>query len=132
MKTFDSFLNPKPKENLRFTLSDRFTDENGNLLEWEMRSLTAAEGIELSRDSNGNMIEVMANYVANALVEPNLKSKDNLDALSKREGRTILNPMDALKCLVTDAELNRLIMLYNNHNAISADSFEKKIVEAKN
>ena len=132
MNDLNSFLYPKPKENLRFTLSDRFCDENGKPIEWEMRSLSAAEGIEQGRLGSDNMLEIMANTVALALVVPNLKDKDLLDGLSKREGHTILKPLDALKCLITDAELSKMVALYNSHNSISADSFEKKIVEAKN
>lgn len=131
MKTFDAFLKPKRKENLKFVLSDVFTDEDGNPIEWEMRQLSATEGIEISKNAPENYTELMAVYVSNALVVPNLKDKDLLSALSAREGRTILKPVDALKCIVTDAELARLVSLYIQHNDLGTN-FTEKVEEAKN
>lgn len=43
MKNLEGFLNPKRKPNLRFVLSEDFTDEDGAPLVWEMRTLTARE-----------------------------------------------------------------------------------------
>lgn len=131
MKTFDAFLKPKRKENLKFILSDAFTDENGKPIEWELRQLTAVEGIEIGKNAPENYTELMAVYVSHALVVPNLKDKDFLDALSKREGKTILKPLDALKCLVNDAELARLVNLYVQHNNLNVN-FAEKVEEAKN
>ncbi len=131
MKTFDAFLKPKRRENLKFILSDAFIGENGKPIEWEMRQLSADEGLEISKNGPENYTELMTVYVSNALVVPNLKDKDFLSALSEREGRTILKPIDALKCIVNDAELAKLISLYIQHNDLGA-TFPEKVEEAKN
>lgn len=131
MKSLNSFLNPKRKENLKFVLSDAFV-EDGNPIEWEMRQLSAAEGIELQNQLQGkSYMDIMTTYIAYALVYPNLKDKDLLDGLSKREGRTILKAVDALKALTTDAELASLISKYSDHNNLTMN-FNDKVKEAKN
>ncbi len=132
MKSLNGFLHPKRKENLKFILSDAFVDENGNPLEWEMRQLSAKEGMELAKGlTSVETSEIWAHYVANALVVPNLKDADLLKALSEREGRNILEPLEALYCLVTDGELAKLMELYNKHNSIDS-GFQKMVQEAKN
>lgn len=132
MKTFNGFLHPKRKENLKFVLSDAFVDEDGTPLEWEMRQLSAKEGMELTKNlTSTETSEIWAHYVANALVVPNLRDAEFLEDLSKREGRKILDPLDALYCLVTDGELAKLMELYNEHNSVYS-GFQKAVQEAKN
>ena len=84
METLKNFLHPKRKENIRFVLSDSFVDEQGNPLEWEMRQIKAKEGMEISRDCEGAPeMETMARYIAEALVVPNLKSAEIVDAMAQ-------------------------------------------------
>lgn len=67
MNNFNSLLNPKRKENLKFVLSNAFVDDEGEPLEWEMRQLSAAEGAELARSGASN-IKTLTAMVAHALV----------------------------------------------------------------
>lgn len=131
MKSLNSFLNPQRKDNIKFVLSDAFV-EDGKPIEWEMRQLTASEGMELqSQTTSKNYMEIMAIYVANSLVVPNLKDKELLEGLTKREGRPILKPVEALKVLTTDAELGFLITKYSEHNNLTSN-FNDKVKEVKN
>lgn len=133
MKDLKSFLQPKRKENLKFVLSDAFVGEDGKPLEWEMRQLTAQEGIEYNRNlgDKPSYMDIMVGYVARALVYPDLRDAELLRELSKQHGKPILNPEEALKLLTNDNELARLIELYNQHNNLT-ESFAKKVDEAKN
>ena len=45
MKTLYNFMRPKKKQSVRFTVSDRFLDEEGNLAVWEMRPLSGQKAV---------------------------------------------------------------------------------------
>lgn len=127
MKNLDSFLNPKRKPNLRFRLPS-FEEE------FELRQLSAEEDAQLakrSRDAGDEYTELMTRYVAESLVVPDVHDKELLDALSEREGKKILDPMQALKCLVNGPELSTLISVYLDYVNVTV-SFPKKVEEIKN
>lgn len=132
MKSLSSFLNPKRKENLVFVLSDAFIGEDGKPIEWEMRQLSAEEGLELQKQTEAKEYsDMMIAYVAASLVYPNLKDKELLDGLTKKAGRPVLKATDALKALVTDAELASLISRYISYNELTSN-FTEKVSEVKN
>ncbi len=132
MKSLTAFLNPKRKPNLKFILSDAFQDEKGNPILWEMRQLTAAEGMEMQKElQSKEYMDIMLAYVANSLVYPDLRDAELLKGLSQREGRSILSPTEALRVMVTDAELAKLVDEYTRFNDLTGD-FSKKAEEAKN
>jgi hypothetical protein len=128
MKSLNSFLNPKRKPNLKIALSPAFTDEKGKPIEWEIKQLSAKEGIDIDGE---NYKEMMVAYVAESLVYPNLHDAELLAGLSEREGRTILSAKEALLVLVNDSELSKLIDEYSKYNNLTLD-FEKLVDEAKN
>lgn len=132
MKSLNSFLNPKRKENLKFVLSDAFIDEAGHPIEWEMRQLSAQEGLELqSQISDTNYTTVMTEYVATAMVYPNLHDAELLNGLSQKAGRKILKASDALVAMLTDAELAEAINQYSKYNELTT-GIEEKVEEVKN
>lgn len=132
MDSLKNFLHPKRKENIRFVLSDSFADEQGNPLEWEMRQIRAKEGMEISRDCEGTPdIETMAHYIAEALVMPNLKSTEIVDAMAQEHNGKIMSPAEILLELVTDGEFAKLVRIYNQHNQATMD-FQELKEEAKN
>lgn len=132
MKSLNSFLKPKRKENLKFVLSDAFVGDDGKLIEWEMRQLSGAESLELQSEIEGKSYqEAMAIMVANSLVYPNLKDAELLKGLSEQQGKPIMKAVDALKLITTDAELGTLIFKYSEYNALTTD-FGEKVEEAKN
>ena len=132
MDSLKNFLHPKRKENIRFVLSDSFADEQCNPLEWEMRQIRAKEGMEISRDCEGTPdIETMALYIAEALVMPNLKSTEIVDAMAQEHNGKIMSPAEILLELVTDGEFAKLVRIYNQHNQETMD-FQELKEEAKN
>lgn len=127
-KTLMQFLHPERKPNIKFKLGS-FGDA-----EFEMRVLSADEMAQISADVQTKGlkgVEALYPAVAASLVTPNLRSSDLLDALSEREGRKILNPMDALKALFDGNEISALIGIYDEHAAVTVD-FEKAVEEVKN
>lgn len=128
MKSLDSFLNPKRKPNLKIPLSPAFVDEKGIPIEWEMKQLTAKEGLNIEGE---NYKEIMTAYVAESLVFPNLHDKSLLDGLTEREGHKVLSAKDALLCIVNDNEIAKLIEEYTRFNELTTD-FNKLVDEAKN
>lgn len=126
MKSLSSFLNPKRKPNLKFKLP-AFEEE------FEMRLLSAAEDLEISKQVTGseNGVDILTRYIAESLVVPDLHSKELLEALSEREGRRIFDAVDALKCIVNGSELSALIGVYNDYANVTAD-FGEKVQEIKN
>lgn len=132
MKNLNAFLKPKRKENLKFILSEAFCDEDGNPVEWELRQLSSTESCELQQQYEGRgQTDILLSVIACSLVQPNLRDAELLSALSQREGRTILEPAQALKAITTDAELARLIMLYQQHNSLNA-TLAELAAQAKN
>lgn len=131
MENLKNFLHPKRKENLKFVLSPAFTDDEGNPLEWEIRELTAAEGMEISSETkNLSSTEMMMRYVAEALVVPNLKDAELVKMVAEESGGKIKAPYEILQDLLTDAEAAELFKRYNQQN--SAGKFEEQVDAAKN
>lgn len=128
MKSLNSFLNPKRKPNLKIKLSPDFVDEDGSVIEWELKQLSSKEGLNVDGE---NYKEIMTSYIAESLVYPDLHDAELLKGLSEREGRTILSAKDALLALTNDNELAALIDAYNKYNELTID-FSEKVEEAKN
>ncbi len=131
MKNLDAFLNPKRKENLKFILSAAFQDENGQPVEWELRELSAREMLEVQGFYEGRgMQETSLALAAESLVSPNIHDAELLAALSKREGRTILEPVEALKAMLSGSELS--LLLYRYFEQQNPGGFGEMVGEAKN
>lgn len=131
MKNLEGFLNPKRKPNLRFVLSEDFTGEEGAPLVWEMRTLTARELCEVREFYEGRgQEETTLALIAKSLVTPNISDAELLRGLSQKEGRTILDPVDALQALLSAAEMGTLISCYFKHQQVS--NFYELVGEAKN
>lgn len=131
MKNLNAFLNPKRKENLKFILSPAFQDENGQPVEWELRELSAREMLEVQSFCEGRGVqETSLVLAAESLVSPNIHDAELLAAFSKREGHTVLNPVEALKAMLSGSELSLLLYCYFEQQ--NPGSFEELVGEAKN
>lgn len=131
MKNLEGFLNPKRKPNLRFILSEDFTGEDGAPLVWEMRTLTARELCEVRAFYEGRgQEETTLALIAKSLVAPNISDAGLLRGLSQKEGRSILDPVDALQALLSAAEMGTLISCYFKHQQVN--NFYELVGEAKN
>lgn len=127
-KSLYLYLNPDRKPNVKFKMAP-FGDA-----EFEMKALSAKESAEASAEaysSGAKGVEYMYPVLARALVKPDLRNADLLDALSEREGRKILNPTDAFSLLFTGDEAAALVDIYNSHASVTVD-FNEKVEEAKN
>ena len=131
MKNLEAFLNPKRKENLKFVLSQAFCSEDGTPVVWELRELGAREMLEVQRQCEGRgMQETALALAAESLVTPNMHDAELLAGLSRREGRTILNPVEALKAMLSGSELSMLLYRYFEQQNVS--NFDNLVDEAKN
>ena len=127
MDSLQSFLHPKRKPNLKFRLGSFET-------ELEMRMISAQEDMELMKtvkDNSLDGIEIVMLYLAESLEAPDLHSKEFLDALSEREGRKILNALDALKLVFNGAEIAKLIEIYNQYTEVVV-KFSDEVEKVKN
>ncbi|MDR2932884.1 MAG: hypothetical protein LBV27_07225 [Oscillospiraceae bacterium] len=132
MDSLKSFLYPVRKGTRKFPVSNAFRDEEGNVIEWELRELTSQEALALQSEmATGNTNEIILTYAAESLVYPDLHDAELLKGLSEREGRPILKAKDALVALTTDAELARIYEVYLEHNRLN-DDFDELVEEAKN
>ena len=132
MKNLQAFLNPRRKEILKFVLSDAFVGEDGAPVEWEMRQLSAEESVELGKTyAHATPGEILGATVAQSLVFPNLRDAELIAALSKKAGRNLMKPLDALLQLVTDPEYAKLCATYMQFNELG-QTFAEKVEEAKN
>lgn len=132
MKNLKNFLHPKRRENRRFVLSDAFVDDDGQPLEWEMRQVSADEGVEIAKQTEGlTNTEVMAYYIAQSLVVPNLKDAELVKAMAEEHNGKIMKPHEILRALVTDGEFSKLIRIWNEHNQATV-KFGDLVDEAKN
>lgn len=131
MKNLEGFLNPKHKPNMRFVLSEDFTGEDGQPLVWEMRTLSARELCEVRAFHEGRgQEETTLALLAKSLITPDLSDAELLRGLSQREGRTVLDPCEALKALLDAAQLGILLACYFKHQQVN--NFYELVDEAKN
>ena len=132
MNDFERFLNPKRKENIKFVLSESFIGDDGKPMAWEMRELSAEEGLEIERLNAGKgEVEVMIALAAESLVTPDLKDQKLLAALSKKGKGTVLSPAQAAKAMLTMAELFKLMKVYHSYSGMG-ESADELIAKAKN
>ena len=128
MNSFDSFLNPERKPNIRFKLSP-YPDE------FEMRLLSAEEDREILRRMQGDKkldgADALIAYAAEALVVPDLHNADFQDKLSKKAGRPILSPADALVAMTTSSELSAILGAYTEFSGVDV-TFTEGVEEIKN
>ena len=122
-------------ENVKYIASDRFKDENGEVIEWELKVLDNKKVDELrnrfssrsyvnhKEEFKFNSEDFMKVFVTEAIVFPNLTDKDLQDSYG------VFSPYELLQEILTVGELTRLTEYINNLHDYKA---EKKVVEIKN
>lgn len=132
MNDFEHFLNPRRKENIKFVLSEDFVDDEQKPMVWEMRQLSAVEGLEIERmNSDKGDVEVLIALAAASLVTPDLKDRRLLDALSEKVRGAVLSPAQAAKAMLTMAELFKLVKIYHSFSGMG-QNVDELIAKAKN
>ena len=131
MNKLEAFLRPKKKENMRFVLSEEFCGEDGEAAVWEMKILSAKELCEIrNRYENRSDEDMTLALVAKSLVVPDVSDAELLKGLSQREGRTVIDPADALRTMLTAPQLYSLVECYFKFQRV--DNFREMAEKAKN
>lgn len=131
MDKLEAFLRPGKKKNIRFVLSEEFCGEDGEAAVWEMKILSARELCEIRRRYEARSDEDLTlALVAKSLVIPDMSDARLLEGLSEREGRTILDPTDALRTMLTAPQLYALVERYFKFQRV--ENFRELADEAKN
>lgn len=138
MGTLKGFLNPKKVENIKYVVSDRFVDDNGNPLEWELRALSARETEMLQAECSNKPTKQRGSsnvdlditlytkkMVARCVVNPDLNEIDIQDTYGVSCAEDVLGNM------LTSGEyalLSKKLLEINGFN----ENFEDEVREAKN
>lgn len=130
--------NAKKKESIKIAVSDRYKDEKGEDILWELRAITADEDKEIRRSctkrltgTKSGAIEEMDTYLymlkvaCKTIVFPNLESQELQDSYG------VYSEVDLLKKLLYAGELNSLLELVEEVNGYSK-SLKEKLDEVKN
>lgn len=139
--TLSAFMaqNVKKVDNRRIALSNRFADENGRAIEWEIACITAAENQKLRRDclrsvpvtgKRGQYTQEMdtalyqAKLAARCVVFPNLNDTALLDSYG------VLGAEQLIGTMLTPAEFDDLIIAITELCGFSTEG--DLVDEAKN
>lgn len=140
MSKFKAFMaqNKKTHENLKFKLSADFVDEDGNLLEWEIKHLSAGENERIQNECLDkvpvagkpgqftrelNMGKYNTKLICHALVTPDLNDKDLQDSYG------VMGAEQLILTMLSAADYNRLsakILEFNGFKDINEDVEEAK------
>ncbi len=140
MQTLRAFMKgeTKQKENVKVVVSDRFQDENGNPIEWEIRLIPSKEDEEIRRSctrkvtgqKKGKTEEFDSNkYVLKiacaATVYPDLKNKELQDSYG------VFDEVSLLQELLFAGELNAYLDMVEKINGYTK-TLSEKVDEIKN
>lgn len=119
MPSFDSFLNPQRRPHAKFRLAG-FSDE------FEMKVVSREEERLINEQyPDADTADKFDLLIAYALVNPPLLKREFLDALSKREGRPVLDALDAVHTAFTANECNALFAKYQELADLTVKTREK-------
>lgn len=140
MKTLRAFMKgeTKNKENIKIVVSERFQDENGEAVEWEVRAISSNEDEEIRKScikklkgqKNGKTEDFdsylyMLKVACASTVFPDLKDKELQDSYS------VYSDTDLLKELLLAGELNSYLEVVEKINGYTK-ALSEKIDEIKN
>lgn len=116
-------------EHIKYVVSDRFKDENGNPAEWELAPVSCAVDAKIKQKclvkgkfDNAKYTEEM---VAASVIEPNLNDARLQDSYHA------FNPAQLLERMLTSGEMNRLTLKVLEVNGLS-EPMNDLIEQAKN
>lgn len=129
MKSLDAFLNTGSESNTMYVVSNRFKDENGDPIEWELRSETTKELQTIGKKYVKNGVLDQQGYENEILVK-SVVYPDLTDAkLQKSYG--VVGEVDLLTTMLKPAEYARLKSKVFKICGMDT-SLETDIEEAKN
>lgn len=118
-------------------ISDRFKDENGSPIQWELKAVSADVEETIRRDStkriqNGNKIEEKFDsndYIRKMIVECVIFP--NLDDAELQDSYGVKNPEKLLQKMLVSGEYMHLMKKVTEINKLN-ETFDDKVEEAKN
>ena len=137
MATLNGFLNPKKIETVKMAVSDRFCDENGKPLDWEIRAIDGDEMTQIQNECMivkqiGNQTKTEIDnkkfknlLLAKSVINPNPNAADLQDAYGVKEPSKVFGKM------LTGAEYLSLYTKVAEINGLTKD-LTKLVNEAKN
>lgn len=137
MATLNGFLNPKKIETVKIAISDRFCDDNGKPLEWELRAIDGDEMTQIQNEcmtvkqiGNQTKTEIdnskfQSLMLAKSVINPNPNAADLQDAYGVKEPSKVFGKM------LTGAEYLSLYTKVAEINGLTKD-ITKLVEEAKN
>lgn len=134
MSSLSAFLNPVKIENKKVIISNRFLDENGNSVPFEIRAVTQEENKKLinkntKRDKKGieifNRGEYLAELTATAVVFPDLNNAE------LQKGYNCLGATSLIQKMLLVGEFAELANQVQILSGLDED-INKDIEEAKN
>lgn len=114
--------NRKEFKNETYPASSQFKDENGKIVEWELRHLTSAEVDRLNKESKSDE-ELGINMVVAAVVSPNLRNSALQDEFGVKGAKALLHEL-----IQSPGEMNALadkVMRMNGYNQVLDDLIDK-------
>lgn len=133
-KSLRAFLYPTKPANVEIVISERFKDEDGNSVKWELRPLSLGEAQALADesyvlDAKGNKQFDLKAYnrkmVAKSVVFPNLKDAE------LQAHYNVLGEVELLNVMLTYSEYERLFVKADKLNSAKED-INDLVKEAKN
>lgn len=141
MSDLSRFLkkNAAPIESVKVVISDRFTNEKGEPIEWEIRALTATEDAEIrkrhtkmvSQGKRKPMVEktdreaYLSGMVAAAVVYPDLRSEE------LQKSYEVMGEGALVKAMLTSGEYTELMRTVTELSGFDRD-LDEEVEEAKN
>lgn len=131
--------NVKPVENEKIVISDRFKDENGNIIEWEIKPISNEQDDRLREKHTRqeklkkgvyipkfDYLAYLKDFLTSCVVFPNLNNKELQDNYN------VMTPEELLSAMLLPGEYNTLAEEVKNICGFDKDPLEEKIDEAKN
>lgn len=124
-------------ENEKHVISERFIDEDGNPMKWEIRALTEAENKELKKactkkikdkgivTTNMDYDEYLAKLIVASVVFPNLRDKE------LQESYGVVGAENLIRTMLTSGEYAELLEVVQRVNGFDV-GMEELVEEAKN
>lgn len=130
MKNLQAFLSAQKPENIKIPLSERFKDEAGKVIEWELRALANEESDQILKDYKASGGVDVSGYkdllTAASVVYPDLKDAELQDGLG-----TAPDPVATVKKLLTVGEWGSLVEAAMKQNDFDID-IKDLVKQAKN
>ena len=123
--------NKKKKENVFFPVSEEFADEQGNILDWELRAITTDEVEKIreeSTDKNGSYDhkKFLHKVICASVVSPNLNLVEIQDSYGVKSAEELIT-----KILDSPSDYYKLVQKVLQVSKLD-ETFADKIKEAKN